>query len=91
MVKSDDISILSKKWKKILLAIWDDPNLKHSLLNHPEETLSKLGFKPPHNQSVKIHENTQDTLHLVIPQKPDTQLTDEALAHIVAGFNNGGE
>ena len=91
MVKSDDISTLSKKWKKILLAIWDDPNLKNSLLKNPEETLSKFGFKAPDNQSIKIHENSDDTLHLVIPEKPDAELTDKVLADIVAGFNYGGE
>ena len=91
MKNSDDISTLSKKWKKILLDLWDDPNLKDSLLKYPEKTLSKLGFQTPDSQSVKIHENSDKTLHLVIPQKPNTKLTDEVLAHIVAGFHYGGE
>lgn len=91
MIKSNDIPTLSKTWKKIILALWDEPDLKQSLLENPEETLSKLGFKTPHNQSVKVHENTQNTLHLVIPQKPEGELTDEVLSHIVAGFHYGGE
>ena len=91
MVKPNDISNLSKKWKKIILALMDDPNLKHLLLQHPEETLLKLGFKVPDNQKVKIHENSEETLHLVIPQKPKKELTDQMLSDIVAGFHYGGD
>lgn len=91
MKNSDDISTLSKKWKKILIELWDDPSLKDSLLKNPEKTLSKLGFQTTASQRVRIHENSDETLHLVIPQKPNTKLTDEDLAHIVAGFHYGGE
>lgn len=91
MTKSSDIPLLAKKWKEIILALWDDPTLKQALLENPEETLSKLEFKVSNNQCVKIHENTESTLHLVIPKKPQTELSDEVLSHVVAGFHYGGE
>ena len=34
---------------------------------------------------------SESTLHLVIPKKPQTELSDEVLSHVVAGFHYGGE
>ncbi len=77
----------AKKWATIIRKLWDDPSLKEALLADPHKFLNENGFDISTTQTLEIHENTETKIHLVIPQKPPKELSDEILSHIVAGFH----
>lgn len=77
----------AKKWSSIIRKLWDNPSLKETFLADPHKFLKENGFEIPETQTLEIHENTDAKLHLVIPQKPSKELSDELLSHIVAGFH----
>ena len=77
----------AKKWAAIVRKVWDDPTLKKPLLENPHKFLKENGMELPSSHTLEVHENTESHLHLVIPQKPPKELSDEILSHIVAGFH----
>lgn len=77
----------AKKWAMLIRKIWDDPSLKDVLLSDPHKFLKENGFEISETQTLEIHENTDSKFHLVIPQKPPKELSDEVLSHIVAGLH----
>ena len=81
----DDPSKTAKLWGTLIRRIWDNPTLKDQLKSDPRKFLKDNGLEIPESQIIEIHENTPETLHLIIPEKPKRALTDEILAHIVAG------
>lgn len=81
----DDPSKTAKLWGTLIRRIWDNPALKDQLKSDPRKFLKDNDLEIPESQIIEIHENTPETLHLIIPEKPKRALTDEILAHIVAG------
>ena len=83
-MKDDSPNI--KKWTALVRKIWDDPSLKKAILADPHKFLINNGFEISESQTVKIHENTISSLHLILPEKPSRDISDETLSHIVAGY-----
>lgn len=81
-----DSSSNIKKWTALVRKIWDDPALKEVVLSDPHKFLSDNGFETQKSQTIEIHENTPNTLHLILPEKPSRDIPDETLNHIVAGY-----
>ena len=81
-----DSSSNIKKWTALVRKIWDDPSLKQAVLADPHKFLSDNGFEISKSQAIEIHENTPNTLHLILPGKPSRDIPDETLIHIVAGY-----
>jgi len=81
-----DSSSNIKKWTALVRRIWDDPSLKEAVLADPHKFLSDNGFEINESQTVEIHENTPNTFHLILPEKPSRDIPDEILSHIVAGY-----
>lgn len=81
-----DSSSNIKKWTALVRKIWDDPTLKEVVLADPHKFLSDNGFETKKSQTIEIHENTPNTLHLILPEKPSRDIPDETLNHIVAGY-----
>jgi hypothetical protein len=81
----DDPVKTAKLWGTLIRKIWDDPALKDQLKSDPHHFLKDNGLTIPKSQFIEIHENTPETLHLILPEKPKRALSDEILSHIVAG------
>jgi hypothetical protein len=47
----------------------DDPRYKDDLVKHPVDVLRKAGLTIDDGVDVVIHENTADTIHLVLPER----------------------
>ena len=77
-----------KIWSTLTRKIWDDPSLKDQLKADPHKFLKEKGLNIPETQSIEIHENSSETLHFILPEKPKRALSDEILFHIVAGTGN---
>jgi hypothetical protein len=73
-----------KKISQLIAKCWADEGFKQKVLADPAATLRAEGLALPDDLSYVAHENTEKVVHLIIPAKP-TDLSDEDLAHVVAG------
>ncbi len=63
----------------IIAKAWSDPVFKAKLLSDPHAALEELGVAVAAGKTVKVVENADRHLHLVLPPKPASQLSvDEA-------------
>ncbi len=74
-----------KKWAKVIAKAWSDPAFKKKLMHHPQETLAAEGLALPKGVHVEIHESTGKIVHLNLPQRPEGEISEEALLQIAAG------
>lgn len=56
---------------KLIAAVWDDPVLRVRLLSNPKEVLAGAGVRIGDNRRVVVVEDTEVTVHVVIPKRPD--------------------
>lgn len=91
MNENKDTSSRIKNWNKIIRKIWDDPTQKDALLQNPRSVLKQHGIDIAENIAIHIHENAENAVHFVLPQKPSKELSDDFLSHIVAGFHYADE
>lgn len=78
---------MKKKWAKLIARAWDDEKFKKRLLKETEKVLKEEGIDPG-NITIKVHENKDNEVHLVIPQKPPFKLSEKDLENInAAGVN----
>ena len=64
-----------------------DAAFKKSLLADPAAALSAAGFSIPAGVTVKVVENTENVVHLVLPV--ETSLSEAQLASVAGGFIHG--
>lgn len=74
----------AKKYSRIIARTWADPAFKQRLLANPEAVLREEGVAPPPGKKVKVVENTDDTVYLVLPRAPE-ELSDEQLSQVAGG------
>ena len=80
MIQADQ----NKKIQQIIARCWVDQGFKQQLLTDPVQILNAEGVVVPEGASVHIFENTDQLLHLVIPQPPAT-LSDGELGRVAGG------
>ena len=71
-----------KQYARIVAKAWRDENFKKRLLADPTGVLKEEGVEVPEGMQVKAFEETPDTHHFVLPQKPKTLPSDEDLADV---------
>src|SRR5262249_51776509 len=80
---------------KVIARAWRDPAFKAQLLADPVAALKQAGIPVPDGMTVKVVEDTNTQVHLVLPPKPVGELSDEALDRVAAGnacaTQNAGE
>lgn len=76
-----------QQWTKIVTKAWIDKNFKAKLLKAPLETLKQEGLQLPSGITLSLHENTENKLHLILPEKPEGKLSEEELRKIAAACN----
>lgn len=75
-----------KEWAEIVAKAWMDEKFKKQLLSHPEKVLKEYGIDTS-GLKFKIIEDTGNTIHLVLPKKPEGKLSQHELKDIAAaGF-----
>jgi len=74
---------------RIIGRAWEDEAFKAKLLSDPRAAIEQAsGLQLPAGVSVKVVEETEDTLYFVIPRSPlgaERELSDEALAKVAGG------
>lgn len=77
-----------KEYDEIIAKAWADPAFKRRLLDNPVAVAKEHGIPVPSNMKIRIVENTDDVVHVVLPVKPpEGLLTDEQLDSISGGFS----
>lgn len=87
--KKETQDALAKKWAKVITKAWTDESFKQKLLKNPALTLQENGIAVPKETKIEVHTDTSKIVHLVIPQKPDEELSDAELKKVAAGLSAG--
>ena len=72
---------------KLFAACWKDEALKARFQSDPKAVLAEYGLDVPTNIDVNVVENTDNTVHISMPTRPDgaADLSDEELAGAAGG------
>ena len=76
-----------KKYAKLIAKVWSDEAFKERLLTDSRAVLEAEGISVPPGVDVKVVEQTETQLFVVIPQKPPIEqyeVTTERIAAIVS-------
>lgn len=77
-------------WKEIVARAWKDEAFKQRLLSDPKTVLQEMGVKPPAEMKIRIHEDSDAAVNLVLPRNPaSTSLSAEELDQIAGGLIDG--
>jgi hypothetical protein len=63
-------------WSRLIAESWRDDSLSARLRTEPAAVLQELGIEIPAGRSLRVHQNTDDVINLVIPTKPPRELAD---------------
>ncbi|MBF0304578.1 MAG: NHLP leader peptide family RiPP precursor [Alphaproteobacteria bacterium] len=70
---------------RIIAKAWADEAFKAKLIADPAATLLAEGIAVPANITLKVVENTDTVLHIVLPPRPTDELSAESLDGIAGG------
>jgi hypothetical protein len=76
---------LNKQWGQVVAKAWSDASFKKKLLADPAAALKASGLEVPRGLQVKVVENTDQVLHLVLPAKPRGEISDSDLEKVAGG------
>ena len=77
-------------WQDLVARAWSDPALKAKLLADPAGVLKANGLTVPKGITVKVVQNTDKVLHLVMPVKPaPEELSAKELQQAAGGYPPG--
>ena len=82
---------LTQKITTILAKCWSDKAFKQELLTNTAATLQAEGVQVPAGYTVKVMENTNDTLNFVLPPNPNGELSDMELESVAGGKGSPGQ
>jgi hypothetical protein len=81
---------IAEVYEKVVARAWSDPAFKAQLLADPKAALAAAGASVPPGVRVKVTENTDQLVHLVLPARPaETELSDADIETVVAGLPSG--
>jgi hypothetical protein len=77
----------TEAYGNLVARAWSDPQFKAQLLADPITALNAMNAPIPFGVRVKVVENTEDIVHLVLPPRPADAglLSDEALERVAGG------
>jgi hypothetical protein len=76
----------SKAWDQIVARAWTDESFKQRLLVDPATVLREHGLAVPAGVQVRVVENTDQVLHLTLPNRPGNgDLSEEELTQVAGG------
>jgi hypothetical protein len=73
-------------WAKVVAKAWSDADFKARLRKDAGAVLKEEGIQVPENMSVKVVENSDTVVHLVLPAHPGAELSFEELDRVAGGM-----
>ena len=74
----------AKRYGQLVARAWQDEGFKQRLLSDPKGALAEHGIEVPESHEVRVVENTDQVVHLVLPQRP-RDLSDDQLDQVAGG------
>ena len=59
-----------KAYAKLVAAAWADESVKQRLIESPKQVLKEYGVEMPEGIDIRVFENSDNIVNLVIPMKP---------------------
>ncbi|MBF0516336.1 MAG: NHLP leader peptide family RiPP precursor [Nitrospirae bacterium] len=75
----------ANKMLEVITKAWNDEAFKAKLLSDTMLALKEQGIDVPAGVTIKAVENTSKLIHVIIPQKPTGELSDEDLSKVAGG------
>ena len=77
---------------ELFAACWKDDALKARFMADPKTVLAEHGIDVPDGINVNVVENSDNTVHITMPQAPDGagDLSDEELSNVAGGCGSTG-
>jgi hypothetical protein len=82
-MSSDDLLVQAQR---VVAKAWADEAFKAALIADPKTMLAAEGISLPEGLTLKVVENTADTLHVILPPPPAAALSDEAVGAVSGGL-----
>ena len=80
-----------RRYEHVVTQAWRDEAFKQRLMADPVTVLREQGIEVPPGLQVHVVENTRQQAYLVVPIKPEEELSDEELDRVAAaGGRSGG-
>src|SRR5688500_18912627 len=77
----------AEKYAQLVTTALHDEAFKQRLVADPRTVLQEQGLPLPAGKTVRVVENTADTVHLILPPKPaEGELSDEQLDQVAGGL-----
>ena len=72
---------------ELFAACWKDEALKQRFMNDPKAVMAERGIDVPDGIDVNVVENSDNTVHITMPQAPTgvADLSDEQLRNVAGG------
>ncbi len=77
-----------KAYGKLVVKAWSDDDFKTKLLSDPMKVFKENNMEVPEGIEVRMVENTQDTMHFILPPEPSDELIDIQLDGAAGGKVN---
>lgn len=74
----------------IIVKAWRDERFRQNLLKNPKQAIEKeFNITVPNDMNIAVHEEHEDSLHLIVPSKPSNftaeELSDDELKEVIGG------
>ncbi|MCA9508263.1 MAG: NHLP leader peptide family RiPP precursor [Myxococcales bacterium] len=74
----------------IIVKAWRDENFRQQLLKDPKNAIEReFDIKVPHDMNISVHEENEQSLHLIVPSVPPHfitgDLSDDELKDVIGG------
>ena len=74
------------QFNRIIEKAWADPAFKRRLMSDPKGVAKEFGFSVPPHVELRVVENTENIVYVVVPAKPSAKpLSDEELGQVSGG------
>ena len=73
-----------RSFGQVVAHAWSDDGFKQRLMDDPATVLQEQGLTVPAGKQVRVVEDTEETVHVVLPARP-TELSDEQLDQAAGG------
>jgi hypothetical protein len=85
-LSKEQIENYHKAWNKVIAKAWSDPNFKQKLLKEPQKVLKENGIDTQSGMEIRVFENTDKSTYLILPAKPEGELSEEDLKSAAAAI-----